>query len=158
MYRPTWPTKQRRIRFTTHCTFRLTVPQDGIHTVAGDFDAPISPSDESACHIVGRFRLGQGCGNRFQLMNFSDVNGLAVRNTCFQHPKKHPLTWYSNNGRTTQQINHILVHFSPVEDCRAFRATTKSSKCCCPRNVGKTCGSVNHDRDTVEHYHQYTNR
>nr|VZI24942.1 unnamed protein product [Spirometra erinaceieuropaei] len=49
---------------------------------------------------------------------------LIVTNTCFQHRKKHLLTWYSNDGRTASQIAYILVSSrfrSWVHDSRSMR-------------------------------------
>nr|VZI01913.1 unnamed protein product [Spirometra erinaceieuropaei] len=49
---------------------------------------------------------------------------MLVTNTCFQHRKKHLLTWFSNDGHTASQIDYILVSSrfrSWVHDSRSMR-------------------------------------
>lgn len=52
------------------------------------------------------------------------LSRLVVANTRFQHPKKHPLTWYSIDDRTADQIDYILARSrwsSSMGDCGAYR-------------------------------------
>nr|VZI09395.1 unnamed protein product [Spirometra erinaceieuropaei] len=77
--------------------------------VAGDWNGRTGPGDPTTSHLLGRFGLGFRCENGERLLNFADRNRLLVTNTCFQHRKKHLLTWYSNDGRTTSQTDYILV-------------------------------------------------
>lgn len=100
------------------------VPKRDILIVAGDWNAKTGPSDNSTRHILGRFGLGERCENGSRLINFAAYNRMCVSNTRFQHPKKHLLTWYSNDGKTANQIDYILVRsrwMSSVIDSRSYR-------------------------------------
>ncbi|BHF58340.1 hypothetical protein SprV_0100129200 [Sparganum proliferum] len=77
--------------------------------IAGDWNGQTGPGDPTTSHLLGRFGLGSRCENGERLLNFADRNRLLVTNTCFQHRKKHLLTWYSNDGHTASQIDYILV-------------------------------------------------
>ena len=100
------------------------VPRRDILIVAGDWNARVGRQNEFTKSIVGKFTIGDRCDNGERLINFAASNHLVVSNTRFQHPKRHLLTWYSNDGRTAGQIDHILVRarwISSIEDCRAYR-------------------------------------
>nr|VZI41908.1 unnamed protein product [Spirometra erinaceieuropaei] len=98
------------------------LPRRDLLIVAGDWNGRTVGSTTS--HLLGRFGLGSRCENGERLLNFADRNRLLVTNTCFQHRKKHLLTWYSNDGRTASQIDFILVSSrfrSWVHDSRSMR-------------------------------------
>ena len=100
------------------------VPKRDVLIVAGDWNARTGPSDDNTRQILGKFGLGRRCENGERLITFADSNRLVVSNTRFQHPRKHLLTWYSNDGRTANQIDYILIRSrwaSAVEDCRVYR-------------------------------------
>ncbi|BHF85811.1 hypothetical protein SprV_1002898400 [Sparganum proliferum] len=85
------------------------LPRRDLLIVAGDWNGRTGTSDPTTSHLHGRFRLGFRRENGERLLNFADRNRLLVTNTCFQHRKKHLLTWYSNDGHTASQIDYILV-------------------------------------------------
>lgn len=67
------------------------------------------------------------CENGSRLVNSLDMNRVVVCNSHFQHPKKHLLAWYSNNGRTMHHFDFMLERFlwaSLVDDCRPYRGAT----------------------------------
>ncbi|BHF83424.1 hypothetical protein SprV_0902656600 [Sparganum proliferum] len=100
------------------------LPRRDLLIVAGDWNGRTGPGDPTTSHLLGRFGLGSRCENGERLLNFADRNRLLVTNTCFQHRKKHLLTWYSNDGRTASQIDYILVSSrfrSWVHDSRSMR-------------------------------------
>ncbi|CAM0512663.1 unnamed protein product [Fasciola hepatica] len=99
--------------------------------IAGDWNARTCTANESTRHILGRFGLGQHCENDGRLTVLADINTMVVCSTRFQHPKKHLLPWYSNDGRTTHQLDHILVkaHWaSSVEDFREYRGAITGNR------------------------------
>ena len=101
------------------------VPRNDVLLVAGDWNARVGPADDTTRHILGKFGLGQRCENGERLINFAGINRLFISSTRFQHPRRHLLTWYSNDGKTAHQIDHVLIRSrwaSSVEDCRSFRA------------------------------------
>nr|VZH89496.1 unnamed protein product [Spirometra erinaceieuropaei] len=77
------------------------LPRRDLLIVAGDWNGRTGPGDSTTSHLLGRFGLGSRCENGERLLNFADRNRLLVTNTCSQHRKKHLLTWYSNDGRTS---------------------------------------------------------
>uniref|UniRef100_A0A8C7YE94 Endonuclease/exonuclease/phosphatase domain-containing protein n=1 Tax=Oryzias sinensis TaxID=183150 RepID=A0A8C7YE94_9TELE len=107
------------------------VPKRDVLIIAGDWNARTGAQEVLTRHIVGKFGLGHRCENGDRLINFSDLNHLCITNTRFQHPKKHLLTWYSNDGRTANQIDYILIRsrwISSVEDCRVYRGAEAGNK------------------------------
>ncbi|BHF68409.1 hypothetical protein SprV_0301144300 [Sparganum proliferum] len=100
------------------------LPRRDLLIVADDWNGRTGPGDPTTSHFLGRFGLGSRCENGERLLNFADRNRLLVTNTCFQHRKKHLLTWYSNDGRRASQIDYILVSSrfrSWVHDSRSMR-------------------------------------
>ena len=58
------------------------------------------------------------------MIQFATSNGLNVRSTMFPHKDIHKETWYSAEGRTVNQIDHILISNrfrSAITDIRALR-------------------------------------
>ncbi|CAE1303325.1 Craniofacial development protein 2 [Acanthosepion pharaonis] len=89
--------------------------------VAGDWNTRTGPADEGTRHVLGRFALGTRCDNGDRLVNFTVANRLVVTNTRFQHPRRHLVTWRSNDGRASNQFVYILVRArwaSSVHDSR----------------------------------------
>jgi len=44
-----------------------------------------------------------------KMIQFAIFNGLNVRSTMFPHKDIHKETWYAADGRTANQIDHILI-------------------------------------------------
>jgi hypothetical protein len=59
-----------------------------------------------------------------RLVNFAKYKNLTVKSTMFPHRNIHKYTWTSPDGKTHDQIDHILVErrrHSSVLDGRPFR-------------------------------------
>ncbi|BHF85296.1 hypothetical protein SprV_1002845900 [Sparganum proliferum] len=110
------------------------LPRRDFLIVAGDWSGRTGPSDPTTSHPLGRFGLGSRCESGERLLNFADRNRLLVTNTCFQHRKKHLLTWYSNDGHTASQIDYILVS-------SRFRSWVHNSRSMCGAETGNAHGS-----------------
>ncbi|CAE1319984.1 Craniofacial development protein 2 [Acanthosepion pharaonis] len=107
------------------------VPARDLLLVAGDWNACTGPADPTNRHVLGRFGLGTRCKNGDRLVNFDSTSRLVVSNTRFQHPRRHLITWRSNDGHTANQIDYILVWSrwaSSVLNCRAFRGADTGSE------------------------------
>ncbi|BHF62735.1 hypothetical protein SprV_0200572100 [Sparganum proliferum] len=105
------------------------LPRRDLLNVAGDWNGRTGPGDPTTSHL-GRFGLGSRCESGERLPNFADRNRLLVTNTCFQHRKKHLLTWHSNDGHTASQSDYILVSSrfrSWVHDSRSMRGAEISN-------------------------------
>ncbi len=99
------------------------VPAGGMLIVAGDLNAKPDLVDLATRHILGKFAVGTRCANGDRLVNFAPANRLVVSSTRFQHPQRHLVIWFSNDGRTRTQIDHMLVRSrwaSSVINCRAY--------------------------------------
>ncbi len=115
------------------------VPVGDMLIVAGDRNARPGLVDMSTRHTLGKFTVGMRCANGDRLVNFVSANPLLVSSTRFQHPQCHLVTWFSNDGRTREQIDHILVRSrwaSSVIDCRVY-------------NGAQTCSEHGSDRAMV---------
>jgi hypothetical protein len=59
------------------------------------------------------------------VVNFATSKNLTVKSTMFPHRNIHKVTWISPDGRTRNQIDHILIdrrRHSSILDVRSFRA------------------------------------
>jgi hypothetical protein len=59
-----------------------------------------------------------------KMIQFAISEGLNVRSTTFPHTDIHKETWYSADGRTGNQINHVLISNrfrNAITDIRALR-------------------------------------
>ena len=64
------------------------------------------------------------------MIHFAISNGLNVRSTTLPHKDIHKETWYSADGRTANQIDHILNSDrlrSVITDIRALRGPDNGS-------------------------------
>jgi len=62
--------------------------------------------------------------NGVRLVNFATSRNLVLKSTMFLHRNIHKYTWTSPDGKTQNQINHVLINrrwHSSVLDVRSFR-------------------------------------
>ena len=62
--------------------------------------------------------------NGARLVNFAISQNLVVKSTMFPHRNIHKYTWNSPDGKTHNQIDHVLIDrrwHSSVLDVRSFR-------------------------------------
>jgi len=62
--------------------------------------------------------------NGVRLVNFTTSQNLVVKSTMFPHRNIHKHTWTSPDGKTHNQIDHVLIDrrwHSSVLDVRSFR-------------------------------------
>jgi endonuclease/exonuclease/phosphatase family metal-dependent hydrolase len=88
----------------------------------GDFNAKVGREDIFKPSVVNE-SLHEINGVR--LVNFATSKNLRVKSTMFPHCNIHKYTWKSPDGKTHNQIDHILIdrrrHFN-VLDVQSFRA------------------------------------
>ncbi len=83
------------------------------------------------CCCWDKFAVGTRCANGDRLVNFASAKRHVVSSTRFQHPQRHLVTLFSNDGRTRNQIDHMLVRSrwaSSVIDCRAYNGAQSGSE------------------------------
>jgi hypothetical protein len=62
--------------------------------------------------------------NGVRVVNFATSKNLVVESTMFPHRKIHKYTWTSPDGKTHNQIDHVLVdrrRQSSILDVQSFR-------------------------------------
>ncbi len=111
---------------------RLYGNQSGssVRLVIGDLNAKIGQEAEFR-PTIGPESLHEECNeNGMLLVNFATMEEMIVSSTFFPRKLFHKGTWVSPDGRTVNQIDHVLVdkrHRSCVENVRTFRGADMSS-------------------------------
>ena len=57
-----------------------------------------------------KFGVGVMNDNGERLCDFCSANGFIITGTIFPHKDIHKLTWRSPDGRTVNQIDHVIVN------------------------------------------------
>jgi exonuclease III len=100
-------------------------PKYHMKILLGDFNAKVGREDIFKLTIGNESLHEISNDNGVRLVNFATSKNLRVRSTMFPHHNIHTYTWTSPDGKTHNQIDHILVdrrRFSNVLDVRSFRA------------------------------------
>ena len=91
-----WPSKT--MNSTTSCH------RNDMIVVMGDLNAKVGNNNTNREEVMGKF------GNGERLCDFCSANGFIITGTIFPHKDIHKLTWRSPDGRTVNQIDHVLVN------------------------------------------------
>ena len=90
----------------------------------GDFNAKFGREDIFE-PIIGQESPHQDSNdNGVRLVNFATSKNLVVKSTMFPHRNIHKYTWTSPDGKTHNQIDHVLIDrrwHSSVLDVRSLR-------------------------------------
>jgi hypothetical protein len=74
----------------------------------GDFTAKLFR--EVGYKIIGNESLHEiSSGNGIRIIKFATTKNLTIKRTMFPHCTIHKYTWMSLNGKTYNQIDHILI-------------------------------------------------
>lgn len=84
------------------------LPQHDINIIMGDFNAKLGKG-RTGEHI-GDFGLGERNERGDTLSAFAAEHDLIVTNTFFQHHPRRLYTWKSNDGKTRNQIDFVLIN------------------------------------------------
>ena len=63
-----------------------------------------------APQLIGPFSSGTSNDNTDRFLSFCISNHLRICGTWFRRPDIHRHSWYSNDGHTAKEIDHILVN------------------------------------------------
>jgi endonuclease/exonuclease/phosphatase family metal-dependent hydrolase len=89
-----------------------------------DFNAKMGGEDIFK-PTIGKDNLHQDSNdNGVRIVNFAILKNLVVKSTMFPHRNTHKYTWTSPDGKTHNQIDHILIDrrcHSSVLHVRRFR-------------------------------------
>jgi endonuclease/exonuclease/phosphatase family metal-dependent hydrolase len=97
----------------------------------GDFNAKVGREDIFKPTIWNESLHEISNDNGVRLVNFATSRNLRVKSTMFLHNNIHRYTWTSPDGKTHNQIDHILVdrrRHSNVLDVPSFRAADCDSE------------------------------
>jgi hypothetical protein len=102
-------------------------PKYHIKILLGDLNAKVGSKDIFK-PTIGNESLHEISGdNGVRLLNFATSKNITVKSTMLPHRNIHKYTWTSPDGKTHNQIAHILVdrqRHSNVLDVRSVIATT----------------------------------
>jgi len=99
--------------------------RNDIKIIQGDFNAKIGIDNTGMATIMGKHALDSARNNNGdRLIDYCVTNQLFVGGSKFPHKNIHKYTWTSPDGRTKNQIDHVLVNkkfLSSLQDVRAMR-------------------------------------
>jgi len=80
-----------------------------VKSLIGDFNAKLG-RDDIFKPTVGNESIHQESNdNGVGIVNFAASKNLVVKSTMFQHRIIHMYTWTYSDGKTHNQIDHILI-------------------------------------------------
>ena len=92
--------------------------------ILGDFNAKVG-GENIFKPTIGNKSLHQDSNdNELRIVNFATSKNLVLKSTMFPHRDIHKYTWTSPDGKTHNQIDHILIDrrwHSSILDVRSFR-------------------------------------
>lgn len=106
------------------------VPQHDLLLIMGDINAKVG-SDNSNCEAaMGKHGCGNINDNGERLVDFCLNNNCIIGGTTFPHKNIHKLTWKSPDGRTINQIDHVIINKKwrrSLLDVKVYRGADVSS-------------------------------
>ena len=105
-------------------------PRNDIKIIIGDMNAKVGKEQEFM-GTIGRHSLHNTTNeNGMLLIDFAASKNMIISSTCFPHRDIHKATWLSPDGRTANQIDHVIVDkraVTSVMDVRARRGSVCES-------------------------------
>jgi hypothetical protein len=93
----------------------------------GDFNAKLGKEDTFKPTIGNESLHEDSNDNGVRVVNLATSKDLVVKSTMFLHRNIHKYTWTSPDGKTHNQIDHVLIDrrwHSSILDVRSFRGAT----------------------------------
>ena len=104
--------------------------KNDITIVMGDLNAKVGRDNSGFERTMGVHGLGIRNDNGERLCEFGQLNGLVIVGTLFPHKEIHKAAWVSADGRTRNQIDHLLIGGqwrTSVQDSRVYRGADNNS-------------------------------
>lgn len=92
--------------------------------IMGDLNAKVGGKSTNS-NVMGNEGIGEQNKNGEMLVDFCATNGLVIGGTLFPHRNIHKTTWRSPDGKTENQIDHIMISRRwkrNLQDTRAMRS------------------------------------
>ena len=105
-------------------------PSHDVLLIMGDLNAKVGSNNKGKETIMGKHGLGDINDNGERLTSFCQENRLVIGGTIFQHKNIHKQTWTSPDGKTKNQIDHIIINSrwrSSLQDVAAKRGADVGS-------------------------------
>ena len=100
------------------------LPKYHMKILLGDFNAKVGRENIFKT-IIGQESLHQNSNdNGIRIVNFATSKNLIVKSTMFPHRNIHKYTWTFPDGKTHNQIDHVMIDrrwHSSILDVRSFR-------------------------------------
>jgi hypothetical protein len=84
-------------------------PEHEMKILLGAFNAKVGREDIIKRTIGNESLHGISNDNGVRVVNFATSKNLIVKSTIFPHRNIHKFTWTSPDGKTHNQIDHILI-------------------------------------------------
>jgi endonuclease/exonuclease/phosphatase family metal-dependent hydrolase len=95
-----------------------------INILLGDFNAKVGREEIFKPTIESESLHGISNDNGVRVVHFATSRNLAIKSTMFPHRNIHKFMWSFADGKTHNQIDHILIdrrRHSSILDVRSFR-------------------------------------
>ncbi|XP_032239018.2 craniofacial development protein 2-like [Nematostella vectensis] len=106
------------------------VPRHDMLLVIGDLNAKVGTDNTNYERAMGVYGCSTMNNNSELLADFCLNNDLVIGGTIFPHKNIHKLTWRSPDGRTLNQIDHIIINGKwrrSLLNVRVYRGADASS-------------------------------
>ena len=99
-----------------------------IQIILGDFNAKVGKESIYKPTTGNESSHNETNNKGRKMIQFAISKGLSLRSTRFPHKDIHKETWYSADGSTVNQTDHVLIRFrSAITDIRALRGPDNGS-------------------------------
>jgi endonuclease/exonuclease/phosphatase family metal-dependent hydrolase len=99
-------------------------PKYHMKVLTGDFNAKLGREDTFKPTIGNESLHEDSNDNGIRIVNFAISKNLVVQSTMFPHRNIHKYTWTCPDGKTHNQIDHVLIDrrwHSSILDVRSLR-------------------------------------
>ena len=84
------------------------VAQHDLLLTIGDLNAKVGADNTNNRRVMGTHGCGLMNDNGERLIDFCATNNCVIGGTIFSHKAIHKLTWRSPDGKTSNQIDHVI--------------------------------------------------
>lgn len=97
--------------------------------IIGNFNAKVGSSNKGHKSAMEKHGIGERNENGEQLLDVCEINNLVITGTIFPYKPRLKITWISPDGRTENQIDHVLIskqHRTSILYTRTMRGADAS--------------------------------